>query len=280
MSCFDMDHRTKKNNAKMNKRLIVVIPHYNNHKDLLESIESIDEPIAVDLVVVDDGSDVKPKLIQIQKKLKKGLVKLICLAENKGITHALNTALDFAKKNNYKYIARLDAGDICYKNKFSKQISFLQKNNEIQLVGTWARVIKANGDFLYNLKHPSLDKVIRKKMYLNSMFVHPTIMFKSVILEKVKEYPVNYPNSAQDYAFLFEVLKYYKCANIPEILLDYVVNENSISKIRRKEQVLNRIKILLSNFRFGFYPIYGLTRNIIIFFIPLFVLNSIKKTFW
>lgn len=264
----------------MNKRLIVAIPHYNNHKDLLESIKSIDETFAVDLVVVDDGSDIKPKLAQIQTKLKNGLVKLICLAENKGITHALNIALDFAKKNNYKYIARLDAGDICYKNKFSKQITFLQKNNEIQLVGTWARVVKANGDFLYNLKHPSLDKVIRKKMYLNSMFVHPTIMFKSSILEKVKEYPVNYANSAQDYAFLFEVLKYYKCANIPEILLDYVVSENSISKIRRKEQVFNRIKILLSNFRFGFYPIYGLIRNIIIFFIPLSFLNSIKRTFW
>ena len=112
------------------------------------------------------------------------------------------------------------------------------------------------------------------------MFVHPTIMFKASILEKVKEYPANYANSAQDYAFIFEVLKYYKCANIPEILLDYVVNENSISKTRRKEQVRNRIKILFSNFRFGFYPIYGLIRNIIIFFIPLFVLNLIKRTVW
>ena len=63
------------------------------------------------------------ELKEIQTKLKNGLVKLICLAENKGITHALNIALDFAKKNNYKYIARLDAGDICYKNKFSKQMN-------------------------------------------------------------------------------------------------------------------------------------------------------------
>ena len=59
-----------------------------------------------------------------------------------------------------------------------------------------------------------------------------------------------------------------------------VLNENSISKTRRKEQVRNRIKILFSNFRFGFYPIYGLIRNIIIFFIPLFVLNLIKRTVW
>ena len=40
-------------------------------------------------------------------------------------------------------------------------------------------------------------------MYLNSMFINPTVVFETAILETVPEYPEEYRYAAQDYAFFF-----------------------------------------------------------------------------
>ena len=174
-------------------------------------------------------------------------------------------------------MARLDAGDICYENKFMKQLNFLEANHDIKLVGTWARVLGSNKDFLFNIKHPTHYNQIKRKMYINSMFVNPTVVFETSILETVPEYPEEYRYAAQDYAFFFKVIKHFKCANMPEFLLDYIIDSDSISTKKRKLQVTNRIKIIIDNFRFGFYPVYGLIRNFILYFFSRSSTTSIKK---
>jgi hypothetical protein len=64
---------------------------------------------------------------------------------------------------------------------------------------------------------------------------------------------------------------------MPEVLLDYIIDGNSISTKKRKLQVANRIKIIIDNFRFGFYPVYGLIRSCILYFFSRSSTTSIKK---
>ena len=109
------------------------------------------------------------------------------------------------------------------------------------------------------------------------MFVNPTVVFNTCILKVVPEYPEKYRFAAQDYAFFFKVINNFKCANLPEVLLDYVSNENSISTTKRKLQVKNRIKIILENFKPGFYPIYGLFRSCILYFFSRSATTLMKK---
>ena len=262
----------------MDKRLIITIPHYNNFDGLLKTIESISEQFEIDIVITDDGSPLKlnEKLI-ISSYKNKGKIFFQYLDKNYGVGIAANKCLQFVKKGSYKYMARLDAGDICYENKFMKQLSFLEANHEIKLVGTWARVLDSNGDFLFNIKHPLHHNQIKRKMYLNSMFINPTVVFETAILETVPEYPEEYRYAAQDYAFFFKVIKHFKCANMPEVLLDYIIDGNSISTKKRKLQVANRIKIIIDNFKFGFYPVYGLIRSFILYFFSRSSTTTIKK---
>jgi len=124
--------------------LIITIPHYNNPTGLLQTIESIDEEFLIDIIIVDDGSNKKPNEKLIRSKHKKGNINFKYLIQNQGVGIAANECLSFVKKGSYKYVARLDAGDICYKDKFKKQINFLDSNPEIKLVGTWARVVDTN----------------------------------------------------------------------------------------------------------------------------------------
>ena len=113
-------------------------------------------------------------------------------------------------------------------------------------------------------------------MYLNSVFLHPSVMFSSSVLTETKHYPLNY-FAAEDYAFFFKIIKMHKSENYPEILMDYLVDKNSISSKFRKQQVKSRIKVILQNFYCGIYPIYGIIRSVILLFYSRETINFIKR---
>lgn len=261
----------------MNKNLIIVIAHYNNPEGLLDSLKSIRETIPVDVIVVDDGSVTKFDESTIENNFACGKVYFEYLEQNSGVGVAANKGLDFAQKQGYTLVGRLDCGDLCYEDKYKKQLDYLSKNPDVKVLGTWARFIDVKGNFLHNLMHPTSFNDIKKKMYLNSMFCNPTVVFYTDILEKTGNYPYKYRHAAQDYAFFFNAIQHYKAENFPEILLDYIVDPKSISTTKRQLQVKNRIKIIVEHFYFGIYPIYGLLRGLFLYMFPRSVTTYIKK---
>ena len=259
------------------KSIIVLIPHYNNVSGLITSIMSINETITIDILIVDDGSkeDTIDKT-RIENLYLTGSVFFEMLPQNQGIEHALNAGLKRIEQMSYEYIGRLDCGDLCLKNRFSKQIDYFKNHPDVALLGTWVNVLNNKGEKQYLLKHPTSYKNIKKQMYLNSMFVHPSVVFKTNILKTIGYYPTNY-KAAEDYAFFFKIVKAFPAENLPIPLLDYIIDDNSISSTKRKLQVKSRIRVILNNFYFGFYPIYGLLRNCILFFLSRKVTTILKR---
>ena len=258
--------------------IVVLIPHYNAFDSLIKSIKSIDDVINIDLVIVDDGSD-QPLKKDDFDFFKYGKVKSINLKKNQGIENALNSGLKEIVKNKYTFTARLDCGDTCLKNRFSKQVDFLKENPEIQLIGSSVNIVDENGRFLYELNNPKDHEKIRKKMFLNTMFVHPSVCFRTSIIDEIGCYPVNYP-AAEDYALFFKIVSSFKTANLPEVLLNYELNQKSISSTKRKTQVKSRVRVILDNFYFGFYPIYGLIRNLLLLLVSRNVTTVLKKAIY
>lgn len=261
---------------KRNK-VILLIPHYKNLNGLMTSISSIDKDEYLDILIVDDGSNIEIDENKVSAAfLGTGDVYFQYLKENKGIEMALNKGLEFILNKNYIYTARLDCGDICIKERFKTQELFLDYNKDISLVGTNVDFLDTKGSLLYTLKVPEKDKQIRKKMFINAMHIHPTIMFRNSILSKIGLYPTNY-KAAEDYAFFFNVIKYFKVANINKVLVKCEINPNGISTLLRKKQAINRVKLIKKNFYFGFYPIYGLLRSILLYIAPLSILIKLKS---
>lgn len=238
---------------------------------------SIDEENHVDILVVDDGSVLKFNEDDLISNYKKGKIFFEYLNENQGIGMALNKGLEIIQKKRYEFVGRLDCGDYCLKNRFEKQLNYLNENPELKLLGSWANIVNENRDKMYELRHPTDYNEIRKKMYLNNMFVHPSVVFRANILKEVGFYPEKYRMASQDYAFFFKISKKFKVENYPELLVDYVISPKSISSTKRKLQVKNRIKIIIDNFYWGYYPIYGLLRNISLFFISRNVSVKLKE---
>jgi glycosyltransferase involved in cell wall biosynthesis len=258
-------------------RTIVLIPHYNNPEGLYNSVRSLSESSNIDLLVVDDGSN-----STFQDEVVKNLFKangnciFIRFEKNKGIEEALNEGLKYAIQHNYTYVARLDCGDLCAINRFDLQENFLDTHIDHAIVGSAVKVFSMDHKIEYYIRHPLNHEEIIKKLYLNSMLVHPSIMIRVACLNQIGLYPTNY-KAAEEYAFFFKTIKHFKLANLKEELIAYELNPNGISALLRKRQVLSRIKIIWDNFYFGFYPIYGLIRNCILYFMPYTLLNSIKK---
>jgi len=106
--------------------------------------------------------------------------------------------------------------------------------------------------------------------------MHPSVVFRSEVVTEVGNYPTN-RKSSEDYAFFFKIIKRYKAENYPEILLDYIMSENSISNQKRTEQVYNRIRVLIDNFYFGLVPIFGIIRNLILLIVPVKAITFLKS---
>ena len=74
----------------MNK-LVLLIPHYDNHKGLLVSLASIGCNENLDVLIVDDGSNNKFDEIEVKKAFQAtGNIFFIYLQQNSGIEIALN----------------------------------------------------------------------------------------------------------------------------------------------------------------------------------------------
>ncbi|MET3731535.1 glycosyltransferase [Moheibacter stercoris] len=258
-------------------KLLIIICHFNNLEGLEKTILSIKENFKIDILVVDDGSKTKPAEQNLKNLYKNGEVFLKLLPENQGVGKASNVGLNFAIQHQYDLTGRLDCGDIVHPNKYEKQLEFLENNPEIKLLGTWINMVDMEGKVLMKLKHPTDYEAIKKKLNFNSAFTNSSVIFYVSALEKTGLFPEKYNRNGEDYAFFYNFSKIYPTTNLPEFLVDYVVDPNSISSLHRKDQVKNRLMINLDNFEFGIYPILALVQNSIIYFIPRNLMIKLKK---
>lgn len=259
------------------KEIITLICHYNNPEGLEKSLLSIQEDFTVDVMIVDDGSSIKPDLERLRSVYKGGNIFLELLPENVGVGKATNIGLEKIIELGYKFTGRLDCGDLNHPNRYKKQLDYLAQNPEVKILGTWVNMVDMNGNLLFVLKHPTNYSEIKKQIYLNSTFINSTTVFYLEILKETGLFPEKYKRNGEDYAFYFNAIQKFKAENLPEVLLDYEVNPNSLSTKGRKEQVKARISIIKKHFYFGFYPVYGLIRSYVLLYVSRDFSNFIKR---
>ncbi|RCK76379.1 MAG: glycosyl transferase, family 2 [Anaerolineae bacterium] len=266
------EDRTLKENIN---RIALLIPVYNNQKGLAISLSSIQDEI-VDIIVVDDGSEVP---IQISADLLHANINLIRLEKNQGITSALNEGLRYILDKGYKYLARLDAGDIVLPVRFLKQFTFLEKNPNYALVGGQVKFVDPNGQELWKERFPTKYEDIKRIMHSRNCFIHPAVMMRTDVLRELGGYSADYP-AAEDYELFMRIVKRYSVANLDEVVLVYEVNPFSISIQKRRRQVLSRLKVMLRYFDPAIKESYlGILKNVFLLTLPYSFVITIKKLF-
>ena len=255
--------------------IALLIPHYNNITGLKRSLASVQETIPVDAVVVDDGSDHPPSQEDLQQVFKGGEVKLIALEDNKGIEHALNSGLDYIVQRGYRYVARLDCGDLNVENRLGIQKAYLEDHPKVRLLGSHVEFLAVSGKKAFTYKVPEKHEDIKRKMHLKVMFIHPSVMFHTDVVKNLGHYPLDYP-AAEDYAYFFSILERYKTANVPEVLVRCEWSSIGISAQKRKRQLQSKMQILKKHFYFGWYPIAGLVITYVQMILPASWVDYLK----
>lgn len=258
----------------MEPRLAVLIPVYNDQEGLELSLASLDESLPLDIVVVDDGSDppIQPLKLPGQHRLF-----LLRLEENRGIEHALNHGLRWIMEREYVYVARLDAGDISYPDRFLKQKKFLDENPDYALVGGQVRFVDGSGRELFRERFPTEPDEIGRIMHARSCFIHPAVMMRVAALKEVGMYSDQYP-AAEDYELFFRLTKRFKVANLPDVVLDYRVDPKGISLSKRRRQILSRIRVMLKYFDPARKEAWlGLLKSVVLLGVPVVFVQMLKR---
>lgn len=223
------------------------MPVYNTELYIAEAIDSVLAQTYrnFELIIINDGST--DSTLSIISSYNDNRIKLINNEGNKGLIYSLNYGFSIAKG---AYIARMDSDDICFPDRFEKQIGFLEKYKNISILGTAYKVIGSNDVFYY----PANPEQARIKLLEDTPFAHPTIMIrkKDVIANNLL-YNHDYKH-VEDYRFFVDVaMLNLKMANLNDILLKYRVHESQISTSKRDEQAINakKVRIEYLDFIFG-----------------------------
>jgi len=220
-------------------KVSVIMSVYNGETFLNDAIESILRQTFSDFefIIVNDKSTDNTENILREYIKRDERIKIIQNSENIGLTKSLNKAI---KQSKGTYIARMDADDVSEPERLEKQIRFMGNNLNIVLCGTLGWIIDDKGEKIKekNLKTSYAD--IKKSLLFNNQFIHSSLFIRKDILDKEGFYDESFQKS-QDYELILRLASKYQVANLPDRLIEWRMNTNSLSW-SNKEQELSAIR--------------------------------------
>lgn len=147
---------------------------------LRRSVQSIIDQTFTDweFLICDDGSTNETFLLLNKVREMDPRIKIFHYENNISLGNALNTCLEYAKG---EYIARQDDDDdISWKDRFEKQVNFLDENDDYCMVGCCAQVYDENVVWGYYIVP---EKPSKYDFLKNSLFMHPTMLMRRSALE-------------------------------------------------------------------------------------------------
>lgn len=220
------------------------MPVYNCEKYLNFSIESVLKQTYEDfefIIINDCSTDKSEKVI---KNFTDKRIVYIKNDTNLKLNKTLNIGLNIAKG---KYIARVDADDVCDVVRIEKQINFLERNKDFGLVSSWFKIIDEQGVLIKNIKLNYCPEEIFLNLHFFNCIVHSSVFFRKELINITGIYDEN-KKYIEDYDLWLRMLKYTKFYIIKSYLIKYRMHSNNISNIFEKEQKENAMKISIENF--------------------------------
>lgn len=258
--------------------LLLLIPYYNDRAGLLKTLRSIECTRGAECLVIDDGSHETLREEDVRAAIKDNIRLTVLRKErNAGIVEALNTGFNFIINNRpeCKFIARIDCGDQCIGQRLDKQVAFLEANVEYGIVGSWAEFVDRSGKLKFRVTPPANDPDIRNEMNRRVGFMHPSVMYRSEVLAKSGLYPNGYSH-AEDYAYFFKVLEFFKGANLEEYLTVIEFRSDGVSISNRTKQLISRIRVIFDHAGLSVKSSIGILITTLLLVTPVSVVNFTK----
>ncbi len=236
----------------MQEKVAILLPVYNkddstHFKVALESVLNQTYKNIIAYIGCDGpiSASLENVLDEYQRDVR---VKVIRYVNNRGLAHVLNDLLVEVKKDNIKFIARMDADDVSLPNRIEKQLTFLLTNSDIDVVGGAIEEIDSKGNFRNKIvAYPLTHRECRKFFRYRDPLAHPATFFRSRYFDKTKGYRNEYRKNQDTMLWFDGFLNGCKFSNLPDVVLKFRVNDSFYSRRdgfkRAKQMLRDRIKI-------------------------------------
>lgn len=230
------------------KKISVIMGVYNqlNEKQLHDAVRSILTQTEDDMefIIYNDGS--RKQASEYIKKLADMDSRIVITGskENNGLAFSLNACIKLARG---KYIARMDADDISYMDRFRVQVEFLDTHPEYQWCGCNAELFDDAGVWGERKMPECPDK---KDFLKYSPYIHPSVMYRAELFKEAGVYSVCQETlRCEDYEMFMRFHEQgYRGYNIQSNLFGYREDRASYNKRRLRFRV-NEMKIRYRNFK-------------------------------
>lgn len=234
-----------------------------------------------EVVLVEDGplTDSLYKVIECFKE-KYLTLKVVSLPQNSGLGNALNEGMKHCAN---ELIARMDSDDICFPQRFEKQIAYMKTHSDVDVVGCWTKEFHEdiNGNKIVTSLKKFPQTVWNNVKYSTKRcpVEHPAVVLRKSAVMSVGGYK---------HCYLFE--DYYlwarmfvngsKFYNIQEPLLYFRVSDASFKRRGGMKYALNEFRTLKEFKEIGFLSKWEFYYAVITRF-PIRILpNALRKMFY
>jgi len=215
----------------MHKPLVsVVMVVCNVDRFLAASIESILTQTfrEFEFIVVDFGSTDTSKPIVSSYMAKDSRMKVHEIPHC-SLAEARNAACSLAEG---QYIAIMDADDVSLPNRLRWQVSFMEKEPDVGLLGGAVEWIDGTGRPLHVQFHPAEDDEIRAALPNGYPFCHPSLIMRRDTFLRAGGYRPAF-TQAEDYDLAIRMSEQCKCSNLKQVVLKYRIHpyQDSMRKV-------------------------------------------------
>lgn len=203
----------------------VLLPVHNGAAYLREAIASVLGQTLRDfeLIVIDDCStDESPAIVQ---SFCDPRIRLVRATERLRICRALNLGIEKARG---RFLARMDADDLCRPRRLERQVEFLDCHPEIGFCGSWVRRFGENAP-AQTYRRPVGSARVRAFAVFDNPMVHSTVLLRRDVLRRLDVAYRDEFADAEDYDLWSRLLEFTNGDNLPEVLLDYRVHAQSVT---------------------------------------------------
>jgi len=212
--------------VKRNPRVTIGMPVCNCRTTVAESIASILNQTFEDweLVVFDDGS--RDSTPDVARRFPDPRIRLVAGKTNRGLPARLN---QIVRQSNSVFFARMDGDDIAYPDRLKRQVEFLQRHPEVDLVAGAVAVIDGKGEAIGVRRGPREHKQICARPISGFPMAHPTWLGRTnwFLRNPYREDAVR----MEDWALLFRAYRQSRFANLQEVVLGYREDSLSLRKL-------------------------------------------------
>jgi glycosyltransferase involved in cell wall biosynthesis len=222
-------------------KVSVVLPVWNAERYLAGAIESVLAQTFTDfeLLIVDDGStDGSAALI---RRYRDRRIRRIENEKNLGVTRSLNLGLELARG---RYVARMDADDLCAPERLERQVAFLDAHPGVALVASRARWVDALGAEIGVIDTPADGETLRRRLRRGNWIVHGTVMMRAEAVRALGGYNESMER-AEDYDLWLRLSERHQIAALPALLYTWRDHGGSVSRrhLEQQSQIAERAQL-------------------------------------